>query len=133
MSYKIAIVEDELPIQSMYRLKLEREGFDVAAASNGRTGLELLKEFKPDLVLLDLRMPEMTGDELLSRLRSTEWGASMRVVVLTNISKNEAPQALRFLHVDHYIVKAHYTPSQVVAVVKSVLGITDQPVSVHAD
>ncbi len=133
MIHKVAIVEDELPIQSMYRLKLEREGFEVAVASNGRVGLGLLKEFRPDLVLLDLRMPEMSGDELLSRLRSTEWGARMRVIILTNISKNEAPQALRFLHVDHYIVKAHYTPSQVVAVVKSVLGITDQPVSVRAD
>lgn len=133
MSHKIAIVEDELPIQSMYRMKLEREGFAVAAASNGRTGLALLEDFRPDLVLLDLRMPEMSGDELLSRLRSTEWGASMRVVVLTNISKNEAPQALRFLHVDHYIVKAHYTPSQVVAVVKSVLGITDAPVNTRND
>lgn len=133
MSHKIAVIEDELPIQSMYRLKLEREGFNVAAASNGRTGLELLKVFQPDLVLLDLRMPEMSGDELLSRLRSTEWGASMRVVILTNISKNEAPQALRFLHVDHYIVKAHYTPSQVVAVVKSVLGIEDMPVRIRQE
>lgn len=123
MSYKIAIVEDELPIQSMYRLKLERERFEVAVASNGRSGLALLEDFRPDLVLLDLRMPEMSGDELLARLRSTEWGASMRVVILTNISKTEAPQALRFLSVDRYIVKAHYTPTQVVEVVKEVLGI----------
>ena len=123
MSYKVAIVEDELPIQSMYRLKLEREKFEVAVAANGRIGLALLEDFRPDLVLLDLRMPEMGGDELLARLRSTEWGASMRVIILTNISKTEAPQALRFLSVDRYIVKAHYTPTQVVEVVKEVLGI----------
>jgi len=47
----------------------------------------------------------------------------MRVIVLTNISKTEAPSALRFLHVDRYIVKAQYTPSQVVAAVKEVLNI----------
>lgn len=123
MSHKIAIVEDELPIQSMYRLKLERDGFEVAVASNGKAGLALLEDFQPDLVLLDLRMPEMNGDELLARLRSTEWGASMRVIILTNISKTEAPQALRFLSVDRYIVKAHYTPTQVVSVVKEVLGV----------
>lgn len=123
MSHKVAVVEDELPIQSMYRLKLEREGFEVAVASNGRAGLALLENFLPDLVLLDLRMPEMSGDELLARLRSTEWGASMRVIILTNISKTEAPQALRFLSVDRYIVKAHYTPTQVVEVVKEVLGV----------
>lgn len=127
--YKIAIIEDELPIQLMYKLKLEREGFEVATASNGFQGLEITKHFKPDLILLDLRMPGMGGDEMLARLRDTEWGASIRVVVLTNISKNEAPHALRFLNVDQYIVKAQYTPSQVVNVAKDVLGIRTVPSS----
>lgn len=126
MTYKIAIIEDELPIQSMYRLKLEREGFEVATASNGRTGFELAEKFRPDLILLDLRMPEVSGEEMLAQLRDTEWGASIRVVILTNISRTEAPHALRFYNVDHYVVKAHYTPSQVVALVKNVLGI-EQP------
>ena len=123
MTYKVAVIEDELPIQSMYRLKLEREGFSVATASNGQEGLEMLQQFRPDLVLLDLRMPVMSGDEMLARLRQTDWGAGIRVVILTNISRSEAPQALRFFNVDHYIVKAHYTPSQVLALVKNVLGI----------
>ena len=124
MAYKIAIVEDELPIQLMYKLKLEREGFHVATASNGFEGLDVIESFLPDLILLDLRMPGMGGDEMLARLRNTEWGAGIRVVVLTNISKNEAPHTLRFLHVDSYIVKAHYTPTQVVDVVKSELNMT---------
>ena len=121
--YKIAIVEDEQPIQFMYKLKLEREGFTVATASNGKEGLRLARTFRPDLILLDLRMPEMSGDEMLARLRQTDWGCGIRVIALTNISKNEAPQALRFLDVDRYIVKAHFTPSQVVAIVYEVLGI----------
>lgn len=129
MPYKIAIIEDEMPIQLMYKLKLEREGFDVATASNGFEGLEVAKRFMPDLILLDLRMPGMGGDEMLARLRDTEWGNSMRVVVLTNISKNEAPHALRFLHVDQYIVKAQYTPAQVVSVAKDILGIKAAPSS----
>ena len=123
MPYKIAIVEDETPIQVMYKLKLEREGFDVAVASNGFEGLRLIEEFRPHLVLLDLRMPGMGGDEMLARLRDTEWGGDVHVVVLTNISKNEAPHALRFLKVDRYIVKAQYTPSQVVMIAKDVLDI----------
>lgn len=121
--FKIAIIEDEQPIQFMYKLKLEREGFTVATASNGKEGLRITRNFRPDLILLDLRMPEMSGDEMLARLRQTDWGSSIRVIALTNISKNEAPQALRFLDVDRYIVKAHFTPSQVVAVVYEVLGI----------
>lgn len=105
----------------MYKLKLEREGFDVVVAANGFQGLEVIESFLPDLVLLDLRMPGMGGDEMLARLRNTEWGAGIRVIVLTNISKNEAPHALRFLNVDRYIVKAHYTPTQVVEAVQDIL------------
>lgn len=65
----------------------------------------------------------MSGDIMLEKLRATEWGSSIRVIVLTNISKAEAPMNLRFLNVDRYIVKAHSTPSQVVAVVREVLGV----------
>jgi CheY-like chemotaxis protein len=67
-------------------------------------------------------MPIMGGTEMLARLRAESWGSDARVIVLTNISKDEAPQALRFLHVDRYIVKAHHTPAQVIAIVREVLG-----------
>lgn len=120
---KLSIVEDELSILQLYKTKFEREGFEVATASNGRDGLKVIKRTMPDLVLLDLRMPGMQGDEMLARLRAEEWGASIRVIILTNLSRDEAPSSLRFLAVDRYIVKAHHTPSQVVAVVREVLGI----------
>lgn len=121
---KIAVIEDDLPIASMYRFKLESDGYDVAVAHDGQKGLELLEKFLPDLVLLDIRMPELTGDKVLEKLRQTEWGASMRVIIVTNITKAEAPAGLRFLNVDRYIVKAHHTPSQMVEIVKEVLGET---------
>jgi DNA-binding response OmpR family regulator len=120
---KLSIVEDELSILQLYKTKFEREGFEVATASNGRDGLKVIKRTMPDLVLLDLRMPGMQGDEMLARLRAEEWGASIRVIILTNLSRDEAPSSLRFLAVDRYIVKAHHTPSQVVAIVREVLGI----------
>lgn len=118
---KIALVEDDLSLQNMYKLKLEVEGFEVAAASNGEEGLRLAESFAPDLILLDLRMPVMSGDEMLVRLRECEWGCSIRVIILTNISKSEVPQSLRLLNVDRYIVKAHSTPAQVVEVIRDVL------------
>ena len=124
MAYRIAIIEDELPIQQMYRLKLEREGFIVATAGDGRTGLAVAETFQPDLILLDLRMPNMSGDEMLLHLRATDWGAAIQVIILTNISKDEAPQALRLLNVHRYVVKAHHTPAQVVEIVKEALGIS---------
>jgi DNA-binding response OmpR family regulator len=121
--FKIAIVEDDKAIQLMYKMKLEREGYEIELAANGVDGLKIAEEFRPDLVLLDLRMPIMDGAEMLEKLRATSWGSNMRIIILTNISKSEAPQNLRFLNVDRYIVKANYTPTQVVAVIKEVLDI----------
>lgn len=120
---KIAVIEDESAIRNMYELKLNAVGFEVKTAENGNKGLALCDSFHPNLILLDIRMPEMNGDEMLARLRETEWGSEIRVIILTNISRAEAPHSLRILNVDRYIVKAHYTPSQVVQTVQEVLGI----------
>lgn len=118
---KILIIEDEAALQLMYKFKLEASGFEVAGAANGSEGLRQAKLFAPDLILLDLRMPIMSGDEMLAKLRQTEWGAAMRVIILTNISRQEAPSSLQFLNVDRYIVKAHSTPAQIVDVIHEVL------------
>ncbi len=120
---KIVIVEDEPSIQEMYRMKLNLSGFDVQTANNGEDGLKVIDAFEPHLILLDLKMPVMSGDIMLEKLRETKKGAEIRVIVLTNISRDEAPHNLRFLNVDRYIVKAHYTPTQVINVVEEVLGI----------
>ena len=119
---RILIVEDEYVIAQMYRFKLENQGYLVKVANNGEDGLLQFESFLPDLILLDLRMPVKSGDEMLEELRSTKTGSDVKVVVLTNISKDEAPAKLRFLNVDRYIVKAHYTPKQVLEIVEEVLG-----------
>lgn len=121
-TYKVVVVEDDHDLQFLYHFKLERQGFVVESAANGEEGLAIIKRLKPDIILLDLMMPVMSGPEMLARLRAEEWASDIRVIVLTNISKNEAPQALRFLDVDRYVVKAHHTPAQVVAIVQEVLG-----------
>jgi DNA-binding response OmpR family regulator len=124
---KVALIEDDQNLQNMYKFKLELEGFSVATALDGHEGLKVIETFMPDLILLDLSMPVMPGDEMLAKLRESEWGSHMRVIILTNISKNEAPQSLRFLNVDRYVVKAHSTPAQVVGVIEEVLGLSKQP------
>ena len=120
--YKICVIEDEPSIAAMYEFKLRLEGYAVTVASNGIDGLKLIKAESPDLILLDLKMPRMSGDEMLEKLRATAWGSAVRVIILTNISKNEAPQKLRFLNVDRYVVKAHHTPAQIVQIVDETLG-----------
>jgi DNA-binding response OmpR family regulator len=118
MMAKVAIIEDDLAIAQMYRLKFEAEGFDVRIAENGKLGLELCEDFKPDIILLDLMMPEMNGDEMLERLRHTEWGKNTKVVILTNVGEQEAPEKLKDLNVSAFIVKADMTPKQVAELVK---------------
>lgn len=118
---KVLIVEDDATIQEMYGFKLERAGYATARASDGVQGLKTAQTFTPDVILLDLRMPHMSGDQMLQKLRAEDWGKAIRVIILTNISRSEAPSVLRFLNVDRYIVKAHHTPSQIVDVVKEVL------------
>lgn len=124
---KIAIVEDDLVISQMYRMKFEAEGFDVQTAENGKLGVELCKKMHPDVLLLDIRMPEMNGDEALKIIRATDWGKNIPVLVLTNLGEEEAPKALQALGIHSYIVKADFTPRQVVERVKEVLaGLTPQ-------
>lgn len=120
---RILIVEDDFNLQNMYQMKFNLEGFNVKVASNGKEGLQLCKLFMPHMILLDLKLPMMSGEEMLTSIRSQDWGSSMRVIALTNISKSEAPQSLRFLAVDQYVVKAHSTPAQIVSVAKEVLGL----------
>jgi DNA-binding response OmpR family regulator len=119
---KIAIVEDDSAISQMYRIKFEAEGYEVETAENGRLGLALLEEMKPDMVLLDLMMPEMNGDEMLVKLRATNWGKDMKVIILTNMGESEAPANIKELHVKAFILKANMTPRQVAEVVKEQLA-----------
>jgi|TARA_B100001245_G_scaffold116832_1_gene85763 DNA-binding response OmpR family regulator len=120
---KIAIIEDDSVINQMYRMKFEADGFDVQVADNGKSGVEMVESFHPDLILLDLQMPEMNGQEALEHIRSKSWGKDIPVIILTNLGVEESPKHLKNLGIRDYIVKAELTPSQVVARVKEALGI----------
>ena len=71
---KIAIIEDDSVIAQMYRMKFEADGFEVQIADNGRDGVTLVEQFSPDVVLLDMQMPIMNGDEALKQIRKKDWG-----------------------------------------------------------
>ena len=114
---KIAILEDDQAIAQMYRFKFEAEGYEVQTAENGQLGLELIEAMKPDMILLDLMMPIMTGDQVLEKLRATDWGKSIKVIVLTNMGEQEIPDKVRDLGVSGVILKANMTPRQVAEVV----------------
>ena len=119
---KIAIIEDDQTISQMYRFKFEGEGYVVETADNGKVGLELAEAMKPDIILLDLMMPEMTGDEMLAKLRATSWGKNIKVIILTNMGEQEIPVEVRQLGVSAVILKADMTPRQVAELVKKQLS-----------
>lgn len=119
---KIAIVEDDAAISNMYRIKFETEGYSVQVAENGVVGYDMIQSFKPNIVLLDIMMPEMNGDELLAKLRQEDWGKDLPVIILTNLGPQEAPESLKSLNVNSYIVKAEMTPKQVADFVRSKLA-----------
>ena len=120
---KIAIIEDDPVISQMYRTKFEADGFEVELAINGKHGIALVESFLPDLILLDLQMPEMGGAEALEIIRKNDWGKNIPVIILTNMGEEESPKKLRDLGIHSYIVKANLTPKQVVARVKEALNI----------
>jgi two-component system alkaline phosphatase synthesis response regulator PhoP len=120
---KIAIIEDDPVINQMYRMKFEADGFDVQLADNGKRGVALVESFHPDIVLLDLSMPHMNGEEALKEIRSMDQSKSTPVIILTNLGEEEAPKSLRALGIHSYIVKADLTPRQVVGRVKEALGL----------
>lgn len=121
MSTKIAIIEDDGVIRQMYRMKFESENFEVQMADNGHDGVALVEHMKPDIILLDIHMPIMNGAEALKEIRGHEWGKHIPVIILTNLGEEESPKDLRSLGIHSYIVKADYTPRQVVGRVKEAL------------
>lgn len=117
MPAKIAIIEDDQAISQMYRFKFEAEGYTVETAGNGKLGLELAEKMRPDIILLDLMMPEMNGDDMLEQMRATDWGKDTKVVILTNKGEQEIPDKVRKLNVRAVILKANMTPRQVAELV----------------
>ena len=119
---KIAIIEDDQAISQMYRIKFEAEGYDVETAENGRLGLELISKMRPTIVLLDLMMPIMSGEEMLAEMRKQPWGKDIKVIILTNRGEQEIPPQVKDMQVTAVILKADMTPRQVAELVKNKLA-----------
>jgi len=119
----VLLVEDDVSISNLYEQKLELSGFNVRKAHNGLEALKTVKELGqlPDLVLLDLMMPVMDGEEFLRRFRKNLDYSDIPVVVLTNLSRSEAPKTLWHYGISGYFVKAHHTPKELVEEIKKVL------------
>ena len=118
---KVLIVDDDEFLLEMYALKFKESGFEVDIAPNGKKALEKIQEFKPNVVLLDVVMPAMDGFEVLQEIRSKKLAPGARILMLTNLGQKEDTERGLALGADDYIVKAHFTPTEVVGKVNAVL------------
>lgn len=117
---KILLVEDDHTISRLYGAKLDIEGYDVIYAYNGLEGLKALDNFVPDIVLLDLMMPIMDGEAFLEKFRRIEKFHDTPVLILTNLSREEAPKTLWHNGISGYFIKAHHTPKDLYEVIKKI-------------
>ncbi len=115
---KVLIAEDDQLISKMYKTKLEADGYKVITADNGAAALEAVKSEKPDIILLDIIMPQLDGFSVLKELKSDNATKSIKVLMLTNLGTDEDMAKGKELGADDYIVKASMTPSQVSAEIK---------------
>lgn len=119
---KIVLVEDDTMLAEIYQIQLRQAGFSCLIAANGVVGVGMIKSELPDLVLLDLMLPELSGDQVLKTMRENDWGKDIPVLVLTNISEAEAPDGLHELGIEGYIVKANLSNDQLVQKVSEIVG-----------
>ncbi len=117
----ILLVEDDEFLAELYATKLQLEGFGVGLAADGEKGLKMIKEKHPDLVLLDIVLPKMDGFELLQLLRKDDSTKEISVIILTNLGQKEEVEKGLKLGANDYIIKAHFTPTEVVAKAKKLL------------
>ena len=120
---KILLVEDDMALSAVYRSRLEIEGFDVREANNGEDALSATVEYRPDLILLDVMMPKISGFDVLDILRNTPETANVRIIMLTALSQPKDKERAESLGVDDYLVKSQVLIGDVVARVKHHLGI----------
>jgi two-component system phosphate regulon response regulator PhoB len=120
---RILLVEDDDALASVYLVRLQAEGFDVKRVANGEDALALAVDFRPDLVLLDVMMPKVSGFDVLDILRNTPSTAKVKIIMLTALSQESDKERARSLGVDDYLVKSQVVITDVIDRIKSHLGL----------
>jgi DNA-binding response OmpR family regulator len=118
---KILFIEDESALQKTFGEVLTKEGYEMISALDGKTGLRLAKEKKPDLILLDLILPRMHGFDVLRELKEDEKTKDIPIIILTNLENAEDIQKALELGARTYLVKANYTLEEVIRKVKETI------------
>jgi len=122
MAKKILIIEDDKFLRELIVQKLIKEGYETTEAIDGEEGTKKVNEERPDLVLLDLILPGIDGFEVLTRMKRDPALASVPVIILSNLGQKDDIERGLKLGVAGYLIKAHFTPGEIIEKIKSVLG-----------
>ena len=118
MSKKILIVEDETPLVRALGIKLKEENFEVFEAYDGVAGLAMAEKHRPDLILCDIAMPKMDGLAMLDKIRATDWGSNIKVMMLSNSGSKEKLSKAINNWVIRYFVKSDWDLEKIVVEIK---------------
>ena len=118
---KILLVEDDISLRDVYFARLQAEGFELAVASNGEEALAMAVKERPDLIVLDIMMPRISGFDVLDIVRTTPEIAHTKVIMMTALGSPTDKERGEKLGVDKYLVKSQVTLEDVVATIKKVL------------
>ncbi|MFW5888296.1 MAG: response regulator transcription factor [Patescibacteria group bacterium] len=115
---KILLIEDDEVLSGMYKMKMKQEGYDVVLADNGENGLEKAKTDKPDIILLDLILPQKDGYQVLEELKQSKETKDIKVFILSNLGQNGEIKKGKEMGAEDYFIKADLTPGQLVEKIK---------------
>lgn len=123
----VCIVDDNEDIREIYRVKFQREGFAVVTAKDGEEGLRVIREKRPDVIILDIEMPVLDGLGVLHTLKKDQELANIPVIVLSNIDNEAMFQEVSELGVaQHYLIKAITDPQKVVDIAFEIIADRDK-------
>lgn len=117
---KILIIEDDKILADMYAVKFEKEGYEVVETQSGTEGLNLAKTINPDVVLLDVILPEMDGFAILIELKKEKNTKKIPIILLTNLGQQVDIKKGKSLGATDYLTKSNITPSEVIQRIKKI-------------
>lgn len=118
---QVVIVEDEKSLSDIYKTMLENQGYKCSVAYDGIQAIAEIEKQRPKLVLLDLMIPKVSGEQVLRVMRATDWGEDIKVLIISNLNEADAPKGLRDLNIVDYLVKANLSNEQIDRIVNAIL------------
>jgi two-component system phosphate regulon response regulator PhoB len=127
MKPRILLVEDDLTLASLYQMRMETEGFEVQHCPNGEEALQAARDFKPDLILLDIMMPRMNGFDVLDIIRNTPETKDIKIVILSAMGQPEDQAKAKQLGANDYMVKSQVVIADVMDRLRRHLDLPAKP------